>query len=370
LLNSTLEWISRNDQLEDLNEALVKSNEALKAENAQLQDEQSALRDQVEDLGAQVDFLSDLIDNHAELNDQLNASTTELEFQIDRLEAANAEYAKLNQELRRQVTLLEGENANLKEQNEIFQGLNQNLTATAQDLDDQVDELSEQVDALNTQNAILEGTVEEIKNQTERLEEQNNELNATVISLETEVDRLENATAEYQDLNEGLETIASFLNDTAGDLGETYQQLTDFLAEQIDAYRSVAIETLHNTYIQRVAQWDCAYRDHFGDDDFAYDEDLEIPSNRFGEVMIYINDRVLKDLCLSVNDFDHYLEKNFDPPSLTSNHIVAGINSYTLLARNYYFPDVGEEGGLTVEDWSKAGFSCDKLPSDKRFLLR
>jgi hypothetical protein len=242
------------------------------------------------------------------------------------------------------------------------------LNATAQHLDEQVDLLEGEVDELAVQNSRLEDLVGDLRNETDRLEAINDELESNVDDLTAEVDSFANKTAELEGINQGLETIASFLNETAGDLDDTYEALTQFLAQQINAYHSIASETLHNVYIQRVAMWDCAYRDHFGDDAFGSDENAEIPDEDFDAVMDYIDDKVLKELCLAKNDFAHYIWNVFPDPKFTSNHFISGINSYTTLAFDYYFPDSGEEGGLTDEEWALAGFACERLPNDKKFL--
>lgn len=368
ILHSTLGWIGQNANLTGFNAALSESVNALTEENFDLQAERDALAVQIQDLNSHIDDLSELLDDHAELNGQLNASTADLERQIERLKASNAEYSRLNQELDDSINDLQAQNNALAEQNEIFAGLNQDLNATAQELEDQVDRLQDEVDDLANQTSHLESVVDDLQNETDRLQEVNGQLEEHVNGLETEVDHLEDKVEEFRNLNKGLETIASFLNETAGDLDETYEALTKYLAEQIEAYQSVAVETLHNTYIQRVSLWDCGYRDHFGDQDFASNGNLEIPDEMFEEVIDYINERVLKDLCLSKSDFDRYLSEEFDDPIFTSNHFVSGINSYSLLALNYYFPDSGEVG-LTADDWLTVGFSCERLPSDKKFLF-
>jgi len=263
---------------------------------------------------------------------------------------------------------LEAQNSALAKQNDVFAVLNQNLNGTAQKMEVQIGTLESEVDDLNGENSRLEGLVDSIQKETVRLEGINLQLSTNVSNLELEVDRLKDRTEELQELNDEFGTIASFMEQTAGNLDGSYQALTAYLSEQIDVYRSVATETLQNTYIQRVSVWDCAYRSHFGDEDFAYNDGLEIPDEKFDEVIDYINGRVLNELCLSKDDFVSYLLEVFDDPVFTSNHFVSGINSYTLLAMNFYFPDAGEAGGLTAEDWATAQYSCERLPSDKLFL--
>eukprot|EP00339_Tiarina_fusa_P026056 CAMPEP_0117041788 /NCGR_PEP_ID=MMETSP0472-20121206/29151_1 /TAXON_ID=693140 ORGANISM="Tiarina fusus, Strain LIS" /NCGR_SAMPLE_ID=MMETSP0472 /ASSEMBLY_ACC=CAM_ASM_000603 /LENGTH=604 /DNA_ID=CAMNT_0004752873 /DNA_START=199 /DNA_END=2013 /DNA_ORIENTATION=- len=368
LHQAALDWILRNTDLSNANAALWNDVNALTAENLALQSERDDLSVQIDDLSSHIDDLTGLIDDHAGLNGELNATTAELMAQILRLEAANADYAHQNAALSDHINELEGEIDGLEDQNDILAGLNQGLNATAQHLEGQVDRLEGQVDELAVQNSHLEGLVNDLHNETDRLEEINDQLEANVENLEAEVDMFANKTAELEGINQGLETIAAFLNETAGDFDGTYDALKLFLAQQIQAYHTIAKQTLNNVYIQRVSMWDCAYRDHFGDEPFAQDEDMEIPEEKLNLVMEYLDDRVLGELCLAKNDFAHYIWNIFPDPEFTSNHFVSGINSYTTLALNYYFPDSGEEGGLTDEDWANAGFACERLPNDKKFL--
>ena len=363
LLQSTLGWIGLNGSLTGLNGVLTESIHSLTQDNLNLLAQRDELTIQVQDLNSQLDKLFEMLDGQGESNG------TDLEYQIERLTAENAEYERVNKELQARIDELVAQNGDLAEQNEIFAGINQDLNATTLELEGQIDRLEGEVDDLTNQTSYLESVVDDLQNETTTLQDTNGQLEDLIEKLETEVDRLENKTEEFSNLNNGLSTIASFLNETAGEFDENYEDLTVHLAEQIEAYRAVAVETLHNTYIQRVSLWDCAYREHFGDHDFASDGGLEIPDDMFGEVMDYINERVLKELCLTKNDFDHYLSEYFDDPIFTSNHFVSGINAYSLLALNYYFPDSGEVG-LSAEDWSIAGFSCERLPNDKKYLFK
>lgn len=199
------------------------------------------------------------------------------------------------------------------------------------------------------------------------MERVNDELEENVADLQDEVTQFSGKVDELQKFNDELENIVSFVNETGSFLDETMDSVTEYLSEQIVAYRSVATETLQNTFIQRAALWDCAYRDHFGDDIFAANDKLPIPANKFDDVLNYVDDRVLDELCLSLEDFEDFLEIKFDDPIYTTNHIVAGIASYAYLAFDYYFPDSGETGGLSETDWAMAGYNCERLPVSKLF---
>jgi hypothetical protein len=215
----------------------------------------------------------------------------------------------------------------------------------------------------------LETAVDQLSTESDHLIAVNNELEGNLRTLQDEVDTLEANVGQLEQVNDQLETIVSFVNETSNGFEESYEQLTEFLAEQIVGYRSVATETLQNIYIQRVLLWDCAYHDYFGEHDFAFDQRLEIPEQDveggiFDKVIEYVNDRVMSELCLSVADFEEYLEEIFNEPVYTSNHIISGMTMYTTLALDHYFPDEND-AGLTPDDCGMAGYDCENLPADK-----
>lgn len=253
-------------------------------------------------------------------------------------------------------------------QNNILKGLNKDLNNTIDRLNGEIGNLSSEIDRLTTQNGQLSSEVTRLQNATADLEEVRLNLESNVTALEGEVDNFSNKVDELQQYNDELENIVSFVNETGSFLNETMGSITGYLSEQIVAYRSVATETLQNTFIQRAALWDCAYRDHFGDDAFSSDDKLPIPDNRFDDVMSYVDNRVLQELCLSLDDFEKFLESEFDDPVYTTNHIVAGIASYTYLAFGYYFPDADDSGGITEADWALAGYNCQRLAASKQFI--
>lgn len=249
----------------------------------------------------------------------------------------------------------------------ILEGLNKDLNASIDRLDEQVIDLSSEIDRLENQNLQLTSEVNRLEEATDELGQVNDNLEEQVSGLQDEVTQFSGKVDELQKFNDELQNIVSFVNETSSFLDETMDSVTEYLSEQIVAYRSVATETLQNTFIQRAALWDCAYRDHFGDDVFASNDKLPIPNSKFDEVLNYVDDRVLGELCLSLDDFEDFLELKFDDPVYTTNHIVSGIASYAYLAFDYYFPDPGETGGLSENDWAMAGYNCQRLPNSKRF---
>jgi len=242
------------------------------------------------------------------------------------------------------------------------------LNTTIDRLDGEVGDLASEIDRLTTQNGQLATEVGRLENVTSDLEGVRKNLEDNVTALVEEVDQFSSKVDELQKYNDDLENIVSFVNETSSFLDENMDSVTQYLSEQIVAYRSVATETLQNTFIQRAALWDCAYRDHFGDEGFSRDDKLPIPDARFDDVMNYVDDRVLQELCLKLDDFEKFLEVEFDDPVYTTNHVVAGIASYTYLAFSHYFPDSPDDKGITEADWALAGYNCERLPSNKQFV--
>merc|ERR1712125_91657 len=105
--------------------------------------------------------------------------------------------------------------------------------------------------------------------------------------------------------------IVSFINETGNNFDDTFETITNFLSEQITAYRAVVIETLQNTYSQRIASWDCAYRDMFRLEEFVNDGRLPIGAGSYPNVIEYVEERVLSELCLSTPDFEIYLDNRW-----------------------------------------------------------
>lgn len=370
LLASADVWFSSNANLTDENSDLSDAIEELRLENERLEAERDRLAEQIGSLTEQVDLLSGLVGDQASLNDLLNGTTLELETQITRLEAANAEYERLNQELNDQIGDLTDQNEALATQNGILAGLNEGLNATSQELEEQVGELSDEVDRLSGENSRLEENINNLEAGLTTLGEINEQLEGNVENLIFENNRLQNRTEQLEKANDELETIVSFLDETTEDLDGTVDALTEYLSGQIKTYRQVAVETLQNTYIQRVHLWDCGYRDQFADEPFAFDGTLEIPKDKLDEVITFVKDKVLDELCLSEPDFEEYLRATFqDDPLFTSNHLISGVSSYSTLALNYYFPDEDDVRGLSQEDWADAGFDCSGLPENRIFYL-
>ena len=328
----------------------------------------AVLQTEIDRLEDSNEELTDLLVEYQSINSNLNLSIEELKLQNQNLKDSNDAYAETNTGLNATLTELKDQNEFLAEQVEIYKELNGNTNTTAGRLQDQIDRLMEQVDELNGENDRLEGLVNSLSNETTHLSELND-------LLQSNVDRLEEKVYELQDENDRLEvsitdlqSISSFLDETADNLGDAYDEVVAFLAEQISTNRVLVMETLENTYHQRVANWDCALRDHFVLEDFANDGSIPIPEDRFEAVMAYVEERVLSDLCLGNEDFEQYMGQRYEGQDITTNRLVTSVQRYTWSALDYYFPE-GDNEGLTPEDWAAVEYDCGNLPIDKKFEM-
>jgi chromosome segregation ATPase len=113
LRSSVLGWLGLNENLSDENLALLRNITFLNQENFELLNAQGRLFDQISSLNATLDTYKDLLDNHSDLNGELNETTSFLESEIDRLVAANEEYKNLNDELTDSISDLADQNTDL-----------------------------------------------------------------------------------------------------------------------------------------------------------------------------------------------------------------------------------------------------------------
>lgn len=319
--------------------------------------------DRLEQLNGQ---LSDQLEDYEEITNRLNASVEELKVQNEILTESNNVYEELNGRLNDTITELQGHNEFLAQQVETLTKNVEDLNATADRLEGEVDRLEDEVDNLETQNDRLEGLVDSLTNETSTLKNLTDVLQENVDRLEDKIGSLETENTRLEDNISNLETVVGFLDEVAGNIDETYEQLASFLAEQITTNRLLVTETLQNTYHQRVANWDCALRDTFVLEAFASDENLAIPNNLMSDVMDFVDERVLSDLCLDLNDFQNYLTDRYGNGDITTSRLVTSVQRYTWDALDYYFPEDGEEG-LTGEDWATAEYDCGKLTVEQKF---
>jgi regulator of replication initiation timing len=334
------------------------------------------LEQQVEHLGYEVDRLAEENKRYKGLNDRLNSTVIELEYQNDLLNASNVRYAELNGVLNASIADLGQQNDILEEQVENYAQTNAALNATKNDLSSEVGNLKGEVDRLEIENEDLAEAVTLLFSEVGSLTNTTNDLNTTVIELDKHVGDLTNENNRLETLVNNLETVVSFLGEASTSLQESYEAVSEFLATQITYYRTLVTDTVQNTYIRQLSNWDCAYRGIFAFEDFAEpgNGDMPIGEDKYDDVMKYVDQRVLSKLCLSMSDFELYLENKYvnqgsdRPVEVTTDQLLSAVQLYTLEVFDYYFPDKGDVGGLTEADWAEASYDCEKLPIDRKFF--
>jgi len=305
------------------------------------------LEHQVDRLEGQVDRLEGEVNRFENLNQQLNATVVELE-------GINQDLNTTANRLEAQVDELEIINDELSLENERFRQLNDELKESTDELALEVGKLEENVGDLTARNAELRNLTIVLQGETDRLGDQVDSLNTTAASLAQENERL-------QSLNSNLATIVGFLNETNGEITETLEGVTEFLADQIVGNRQLLLANLENSFSSQINNWDCAFRDTFRGESFILDEDSPIGINNVGEVLAHVEDRILSEFCANRIDFENYLEGRYGLSGMTANQLYQGVAIYTNDVLNYYFPDPGRPG-LTPDDWAEAGYDCVNVP--------
>lgn len=324
-----------------------------------LKDQIQALEQQVLRLSAEVtrlslevDRLEDENDRYAGLNDQLNATVDDLGDVRDDLNGTSASLADQVDELR--------------EQNLEYASLTEGLNRTVLELSEEVSYFKGALADLATENEILANRTVALQNLSDQLSNTTLQQNETLVAMQ---ETLQNYTAENDrlvHLNNDLVTLVQFLNDTSSGLGNSLENITSFLSDQINANQALVLESLENTYRQRVQSWDCEYGDVFPDD--AFGRNFSAPMNRATElpaVLDYVDQRVLSELCLEGGDFATFLDAAYPEATdevVTSYRLMRAVRIYVDLALDYYFPEANETG-LPLDDWTSASFKCEQLPA-------
>jgi hypothetical protein len=198
-----------------------------------------------------------------------------------------------------------------------------------------------------------------LTNITGDLEDITADQNATIAALRATLTGFLDENDRLAGLNDDLSTVVTFLNGTSTDLQASLAQVTSFLADQINANSVIVMRSLENNYLQRIANWDCDYRDVFRGKDFGSNFDNPIPLGDLPQVVNYVNARVLNEICLDQSDFAQYLQEAF-PTGVTSFNLLSAVTIYTREALDFYFPEAGERG-LSKQQWAAAGYRCSNL---------
>ena len=347
-----------------------------------LQEQNALLTAQVDELEKQVDRLEFQVDRLSNETDRLANETTRLEGINEELEQNVAEFSHENDRLNVSLVEFHGLNirlnesiAELAEQNQIlrgnldrFEGLNKDLNQTVNTLEGQVNRLEHANDELDRLNGNLWQAVDQLSNETAELSELNAQLNTTTIRLWAEVDTLSQEIDRLAALNVNLATLVSFVNETSVNIDDTFEEFTRYLSDQITGNRVLVMETLETLYLQRASFWDCDFREYFLTEEFTQNRNEPIGVEFFPEVLDYVHDRVLSDLCLSRDGFETFLVidgyVDLSPSDASFNDVLRAVGRYTDLAIDHYFPRLQEDPGLTPQQWAKAQYNCLNLPQD------
>lgn len=106
------------------------------------------------------------------------------------------------------------------------------------------------------------------------------------------------------------------------------------------------------------------------------DPTLSIGASDYPDVIEYLEERVLSEVCVDTADFELFLETEYvqqgqiPPFNVTTNEMKRAVQLYTRSALTHYFPNSDLPGdGPDDADWASADYNCDLLPTSKRFSL-
>uniref|UniRef100_A0A7S2EIC3 Uncharacterized protein n=1 Tax=Ditylum brightwellii TaxID=49249 RepID=A0A7S2EIC3_9STRA len=354
----------QNGRLETNIDLLTDQVDELEEQVTRLEDEVGRLGGEVDRLQGNVDTLDEIVSTLETTNAELSGTVMNLEVENDifkglnlDLNLTNTEYEQLNLQLKSSNTLYEENNAELNFtvsllSNEVdkLKVTEQNLTITVDEYQLRNQELSVEVDSLSSIRLDLDGRVQDLGQQVTVLQDEN---------------------ANYAKLNRDLSTIVTFLNETDLEFRDTYASLASALAAEITARQSLLVQDTHLKYSALVLHWNCDLDSTFRLRDFVKDETLPIGSDYEG-VISYLEEELLGEVCINTQDLESFFLSNILQPneqleSISLVELKSGVSEYTTKVFDYYFPDEGEQGGLSENDWREANYACENLPADKLF---
>ena len=222
----------------------------------------------------------------------------------------------------------------------------------------QIPGLTEQVDRLTGQVDRLKSEVDRLETQNDIYADLNNKLNVTSKELNASVTELTVQVDELEELNQDLNSVALFLNETAGRIDQSYEAITKHLADQIEANKVLVLANTESLMKEIVAEFSCTYKNIYLSEDWGKDFSLVIPNDAWVDVKSHVYEDVLEELCLDEGDFVGYFGDEYSVRN--SENLLSALNVYTKTAIDWYYPEQGESG-LTYEDWSAASFKCKNL---------
>mmetsp|Transcript_47928 Transcript_47928/g.70969 ORF Transcript_47928/g.70969 Transcript_47928/m.70969 type:complete len:448 (+) Transcript_47928:97-1440(+) len=345
------------------------ANDALQSQISELNTERMRLKGEVKDLSESIANLATannrLVtenENFAKSNDLLQSENANLETLQTILNTQNVEFQLLNRQLNHNSAIKQKQQADLQE-TEI------DLIALADSL---------QLLSKNTEIALNNRTNlhNQLSFQHNALSEQSNELKSMETNLTTYIEDMIVENARFEQINANLSTIVDFVSSSGKGVTQSYTALTLFLETSIENNQRLLLNRMKFNMNAKVKNWKCGLKDEFPD----ATEDTVISIRGGGlypEILNYLNNTVLSELCIDVSDFERYLQDWYNDENgssnnttnITLNELTFGLNFYSLEVFNYYFPDNSVVVGITEEEWAEADYQCRNFPPGKQFLL-
>mmetsp|Transcript_14909 Transcript_14909/g.22765 ORF Transcript_14909/g.22765 Transcript_14909/m.22765 type:complete len:560 (+) Transcript_14909:214-1893(+) len=346
---------------------LEEQNTILKTQINRLEGQVDRLEGEVDELAREVDRLANETDRLTLINQSLNQTAIEFSFQNDRLNSSLVYYQELNTDLYNTVSDLQDSVITLEGTVEEYIQTNDDLNQTVLSLGEEVNALDQLNDQLYERNTELWIFVNRLANETAELSLMNSQLNSTVLEFQTEIVDMTNEIDRLDNLTQNLGTMVSFLNETSLSIDSSMDTFVDGVANQITSSRVMAMGSLENFYRQRRSVWNCDFREYFFLEPFvSVDRDAPIGEASYPEVLEYLQDKVLDDMCLDATNFEVYLTEYIDseiPSDVSFNQLQRAVGSYTDEAMQYYF----ESDSIQPATWAEANFKCDNLLSSLLF---
>ena len=218
------------------------------------------LKAQIEDLTVQVDRLESQVNRLNEenevfenLNENLQGQNDKFAAEIARFGNTNVLYAELNSELdslndRNQelIQMLSASNAKQAELKGELRETTDNLSAELNFLSEENERVTESSLLFKSQSEILSKEVERFSVANENLTAELKAMNSSFIDARKENDRL-------SVLNDDLRVIVTFLDETSGEIQSSYNDIANFLADQISAAAALHLflkQLFENTFLK------------------------------------------------------------------------------------------------------------------------
>lgn len=256
----------------------------------------------------------------------------------------------------------------MKEINNILSNSVSALEIEVESLNELHIQLNDTVHLIESQNALYYETVVDL--------EKSNELSARQIErLETELSSLEEQNKELGTNNDNLVSILTFMTQTGIDLNTTVEELTGYLGKEIDENSVLVLLSLEHSYQNIYMYWTSAgiFDNLFSSKEWMDFKDKPIGRDDYVELIEYIDENVISDVCANREDFEKFLANDpvvgyngsVPPVDISFRSIRSGVERYFSALINYYFKFDGT--GLSKLEWMEAKFKCRNIPVNRRF---